>query len=178
MLRLSAGAMVCMGLATTGCVQKEFPPEKAQNIMATHLIHLDAEQVSLTSQQVDCGAQNDLWDPPGPVLQGRSVARLLGAGRDLHFDDDVMYAEPGYSQPYVQIRGDFMTQLADGPSIKDEGSDGRLVEGKLMVIIPHMCFSDPLPILGVRKGRFSQDANPVMEFHLLDDGWHFTKLVH
>jgi hypothetical protein len=71
-----------------------------------------------------------------------------------------------------------MLQLADGPTIKDEGSDGRLVEGKLLVIIPHMCFPDPLPILGVRKGRFSQDALPVLEFRLLNDGWHFSKLVH
>jgi hypothetical protein len=144
-------------------------------------IHLDAEQVSLTSGQLECGAQNDLWDQPGPILPGanqRSVARLLDAGRALHFDDDVVVTEPGYRQPYVQIRGDFMLQLADGPTIKDEGSDGRLVEGKLLVIIPHMCFPDPLPILGVRKGRFSQDALPVLEFRLLNDGWHFSKLVH
>ena len=47
-----------------------------------------------------------------------------------------------------------------------------------MVIIPHMCFPDPLPLLGVRKGRFSQDVHPVMQFRLLNDGWHFGKLVH
>jgi hypothetical protein len=170
--------VVCLGLAATGCTQKEFQAEKAQSIMATGPIHLDAEQVTLTGQQLDCGTQNDLWDPPGKLMQERSSAHLLAAGRALQFDDDVVVAEPGYHQPYVQIRGDFMLQLADGPSIRDEGSDGRLVEGKLMVIIPHMCFSDPLPILGVRKGRFSQEALPVMEFHLLNDGWHFTKLVH
>ena len=107
----------------------------------------------------------------------RSVARLLPAGRALHFDDDVVVAEPGYRQPYVQIRGEFMLQLGDA-NIKDEGSDGRLVDGKLMVLIPHMCFSDPLPVLGVRKGKFSEDVNPVMEFRLLNDGWHFSKLVH
>jgi len=32
--------------------------------------------------------------------------------------------------------------------------------------------------LGVRKGRFTQDATPVMEFRLQNDGWHFIKLVH
>ncbi len=108
----------------------------------------------------------------------RSVARLLAAGKALHFDDDVVASEPGYRQPYVQIRGDFMLQLGDIANIKDEGSDVKEVEGKLAAIIPNACFPDPLPILGVRKGRFSQDANPVMEFHLLNDGWHFTKMVH
>jgi hypothetical protein len=33
-------------------------------------------------------------------------------------------------------------------------------------------------VLGVRKGRFSQDVNPVLDFRLLADGWHFNKLMH
>jgi hypothetical protein len=167
-----------LGLGTTGCVQKEFQDQKAQGIMAVAPIHLDAEQVMLTNAQLDCGVQSDLWDPPGPLMQERSVARLQAAGRALHFDDDVVVSEPGYRLPYVQIRGDFMLQLGDGPNTKDEGADGRLVDGKLMVLMPHMCFPDPLPILGVRKGKFSEDANPVLEFRLLNDGWHFMKLVH
>lgn len=176
-LRLSAFAVVCLGLGSTGCVQTDFQQDKARGIVAAAPVHLDAEQVMLTLAQVDCGAQNDLWDPPGALMLERSVARLLPAGRALHFDDDVVVAEPGYRQPYVQIRGEFMLQLGD-VNIKDEGSDGRLVDGKLMVLIPHMCFSDPLPVLGVRKGKFSEDVNPVMEFRLLNDGWHFSKLVH
>jgi hypothetical protein len=147
--------------------------------MASGPIHLDAEQVSMTLSQFECGVQNDLWDPPGPPSAGqRTSARLEQAGRDLHFDDDVVVTELGSHQPYVQVRGDFMLQLADGPTVRDDGSDGRLVEGKLMVIVPHSCFSDPLPVLGVRKGRFSEDVQPVMQFRLLNDGWHFTKLVH
>jgi hypothetical protein len=177
-LRLCAAAVVCLGLGTTGCVQKEFQQEKAQNILAAVPIHLDAEQISLTMQEVECGAQNDLWDPPGPMQQERSVARLLAAGKALNFDDDVVVSEPGYHQPYVQVRGDFMLQLGDSPNIKDEGTDGKLVDGKLTVTIPNACFTDPAPVLGVRKGKFSQDANPVMEFRLLNDGWHFIKLVH
>jgi hypothetical protein len=137
--------------------------------------------VSLTGQQLECGVQNDLWEQPGAILPGanqRSVARLLAAGKALHFDDDVVVNESGYHQPYVQIRGDFNVQLGDIASVKDEGSDGKLVEGKLMVTIPQTCFSDPLPVLGVRKGKFSQEATPVLEFRLMNDGWHFTKLVH
>jgi hypothetical protein len=177
-LRLLACGVLCLGFATTGCVQKEFQDVKAQSIMASSPIHLDAEQVSLTPTQFECGVQYDLWDPPGAAAGERTYARLEQAGRDLHFGDDVVVAEPGFHAPYVQVRGDFMMQLADGPSVRDDGSDGRLVEGKLMVIIPQMCFTDPLPVLGVRKGKFTQDTPPVMQFRLLQDGWHFTKLVH
>jgi hypothetical protein len=177
-LRLSACAVVCLELATTGCVQKEFQDVKAQNIMASGPIHLDAEQVSLTFQQVECGAQNDLWEPPGPaVAQERSTARLLPAGRALHFDDDVVVNESGFRSPYVQVRGDFMMQL-DGPSVRDNGPDSKLVEGRLVAIVPQSCFAEPLPVLGVRKGKFSQEVPPVLEFDLKNDGWHFTKLVH
>jgi hypothetical protein len=167
-----------LGLGTTGCVQTEFQEQKAQNIIAAVPVHLDAEQVSLSFQQVQCGAQNDLWEQPGQVRQEHAAARLLAAGKELHFDDDVVVAEPGYSQPYVQVRGDFKLQLAGGPSIRDDGSDGRIVEGKLGVIIPNSCFPDALPLMGVRKGKFSPDALPVMEFRLLNDGWHFDKLIH
>lgn len=177
-LRRSAAGVLC--LVTTGCVQKEFQDVKAQNIIASAPIHLDAEWVSLSYGQVECGVQYDLWDPPStPLAQGeRTTARLEQAGRDLHFDDDVVVSEAGYRSPYAQVRGDFTLQLADGPTIREDGSDGRLVEGKLMVVIPQTCFSDPLPVMGVRKGRFSQDALPVMQFRLLQDGWHFTKLIH
>ena len=49
----------------------------------------------------------------GPLEQQRSVSRILAAGKALHFDDDVVVAETGYRQPYVQIRGDFMLQLGE-----------------------------------------------------------------
>jgi hypothetical protein len=35
-----------------------------------------------------------------------------------------------------------------------------------------------LPVLGVRKGKFSEDALPVVEYSLENDGWHFKKLAH
>lgn len=171
-------ALACFALITTGCVQKEFQDVKAQNIMSSNPIHLDAEEVSLNQSQIECGVQADLWEPPVQSSQDHSTARLSQAGRDLHFGDDVIVAEPGFHQPHVQVRGDFMMQLADGPSIREDGPDGRYAEGKLYVLIPHNCFQDPLPLLGVRKGNFSQDANPIVHFKLLDDGWHFDRIVH
>jgi hypothetical protein len=181
-LRHSAFAVVlCSGLAATGCVQKEFPQEKAQAIVQSGTYHLDAEQVSLTMGQVECGAQNDLWQPPPANLASvqRASAPLLQAARDLHFDDDVVVEEPGFRGPHAQVRGDFMLQIPlDGMNIRENGQDGRTVEGRLGVIISHSCFPDPLPVLGVRKGNFSQDVLPVLQFQLDNDGWHFTKLVH
>ena len=184
-MRMSLLTVVCLELASTGCVQKEFQDVKAQNIMSSAPIHLDAEQVSLTGQQLDCGVQADLWEPPTQVQSGIpgqgggiSTARLLAAGRALQFDDDVVVSETGFRQPYVQVRGDFMMNLADGPNVHEKGEDERIVDGRLSVIINHSCFSDSLPVLGVRKGKFTQDAPPVMEFRLDDKGWHFVKLVH
>ena len=133
----------------------------------------------MTLSQFECGVQSDLWDPPGAeTADQRTTAHLEQAGRNLHFDDDVVVSEPGFHQPYVQVRGDFMVQLGDGPSIREDAQGSRRVQGKLMVIIPHTCFSDPLPLLGVTKGKFTADAQPIMQFQLLNDGWHFTKLVH
>ncbi len=178
-LRLSAIGVLTLTLATTACQQREFPDVKAQSIIASNPIHMDAEWVSLNGSQVECGIQYDLWDPVAAFQPGEHAsAHLEQAGRDLHFDDDIVVSDPGYHQPYAQVRGDFMMHLGDGPSIRSDGDDVRLVEGKLYVIIPHMCFPDPLPVMGVRKGRFTQDANPILQFNLLADGWHFTKLVH
>ena len=140
-------------------------------------MHIDAEPVSLTGAQVECGVQNDLWDPPVPVGE-RTIAHLNDRGRQLKFDDDVVVNESGYRSPYVQVRGDFKLNLPDGPSIRADGADARLVDGRLGVVIQHTCFPEPLPLMGVRKGRFTQDTMPTMRFRLEGDGWHFDKFVH
>ena len=142
-------------------------------------IHLDAEQVMLSGDQVDCGVRSDLWEAPTPSYGGgRSSARLLEAGRKLHFDDDVVFSEPGVAQPYVQIRGDFPLQLADDAIIRDDGPDGKLVEGRVLVAISHACFPGPLPMLGVRKGKFVEDSSPILKFSRDGNDWHFVKITH
>lgn len=166
-----------LALVCSGCVQKDFPPEKAQGIIANHPIHLDAEQVMLSSGLVDCGIANDLWDPP-TVMGERSVAHLTEHGRALKFDDDVILAEPGNRQPYAQIRGEFQMALADGPNIRDDGKQAKLVDGRLYVVIPHSCFPDPLPLMGVRRGKFSQEAMPTVRFRMEEDGWHYDRVMH
>lgn len=181
---LPAALVAGLTLVCGGCVQTDFPPEKAEGLILEHPIHLDAEQVILTNAQVECGVQEDLWEQPAQAtsvnanLVGLTVAHLNDAGRALKFDDDVVLTEPGSRNPYVQVRGDFPAQLVDPPIIHDDGQYSKRVEGKVLITINHQCFMDPLPLMGVRKGKFNQDASPMLHFTLEGDGWHFDKLVH
>ena len=87
--------------------------------------------------------------------------------------------EPDNRQPYVQVRGPFQLGLADGPTIRNDGQFARIVEGRVTVAVPHACFADPLPMMGVRHGKFSQEVFPVMRFEFNDtDGWFFVRLEH
>jgi hypothetical protein len=181
---LPAVLVACLTLICSGCVQTDFQPEKAEGLILEHPIHLDAEQVMLTNQQVDCGVQSELWEQPTQAVNvnnnmvGLTVAHLNAAARELKFDDDVILTEPGFRNPYVQVRGDFPAQLIDPPTIHDDGQYSKKVEGKVTITINHPCFMDPLPLMGVRKGRFSQDAPTLLHFTLENDGWHFDRLVH
>ena len=182
LLRLSpsivAGTLAAgLTLFSAGCTQTDFPPEKAQGLVALAPIHLDAEQVSLTYDQVECGVREDLWDPPMDMGEHK-LAHLTAVGRALNFDDDVVVMEPGFNRPYVQVRGDFSAVLADGPVIHDDGQYGKKVEGKLAIAVRHQCFNDPLPVMGVRHGKFNQDVLPTLQYTLDSKGWHFDKVIH
>jgi hypothetical protein len=52
-----------------------------------------------------------------------------------------------------------------------------LVEAKVGVKIDNACFPAPLPIMGLRKGQFTQDYSPVILLRL-DGGWQMDKFVH
>lgn len=181
---LPAALVAGLALLCSGCVQTDFPPEKAEGLILEHPIHFDAEEVVLTNTQVDCGVQSELWEQPAQASNvnsgqvGVTVARLNAAARELKFDDDVVLTEPGYRSPYVQVRGDFPAQLVDPPTIHDDGQYSKKVEGKLLITINHPCFTDPLPVMGVKKGKFNQDASPMLHFALENDGWHFDKVIH
>ncbi len=119
----------------------------------------------LTPQQVQCGVQNELWEPPGPINGDRSIARLTTQGRALKFADDISVVEPGYRSPYVQVRGDFNLGVIEIQNTKNgPDKDTKLVDVRVGIKIDHACFSSPLPIMGLRKGRFSEDASPVLLF--------------
>ena len=140
---------------------------------------LDSEQVSLSAAQVSCGVENDLW-VAGPSDGGqRTIYRLTQKARDLQFSDDIYANDPGFSSPYTQVRGKFYLQLDSVVTIHD-GTDAftKLVQATISVKIPHSCFTAPLPIMGIRQGKFSASVAPTMIYENSDDGWQPTHLVH
>ncbi len=175
----SFAILFALVLALTGCGEDSFNYGKVGNLIEGRPMHLDAEYVILTTQQLDCGVAEDLWLPQSrPILVNGQTATstLTQKGRDLKFSDDVMIGEKRY--PYVQIRGDFNMKSIDISSDRaGPQQQTRLVEVKLGVIIPHSCFTQPLPVMGVRKGEFTQDYLPVLLFRY-DNGWSIDRIVH
>ncbi len=86
--------------------------------------------------------------------------------------------EPSH-QPYVQVRGALSLQVDDVSNIRDGPENGtKLADVKGGVKIQHTCFSNPLPIMGVKKGQFPGGHSRHLSFRLRDDGWHAEKMVH
>lgn len=175
-------AAVCaagLAIATTGCGEGDFNWGKVKNIIESNPVHVDAEYVMLNQDQVDCGVQEDLWDQPPPLkgLPGeRATARLADKARRLNFSDDVIIGE--MRQPYAQIRGDFNLVAMDIKSDRDGPQQGtKIVEVRLGVKMDDACFPNPLPMMGVRKGNFTQDYNPVLLFRY-DNGWTLDRIMH
>lgn len=160
------------------CGPNDFNYGKVGNLIEGSPMRLDAEYVMLTQAQYECGLREDLWEPPShAIVQGQSgTARVTQKGQELKFSDDVMIGDKRY--PYVQIRGDFSLHVNEITSDR-AGSDEfqRFVETKIGVVIPHSCFTTPLPLMGVRKGQFSQDYSPILEFRY-NNGWSIEKIVH
>jgi hypothetical protein len=72
---LSAVFGLC--LASVACGSKnEFDEDVARSILETNTVNLDGEQVTITTLQLDCGVQSELWETPAQVSQDRSTARL------------------------------------------------------------------------------------------------------
>lgn len=139
---------------------------------------LDSEQVSMNLAQLNCGVNNDLWAAPTAGAE-RSISHLQQKGRELNFSDDVTSDEPGFAYPYTQVRGKFSLQLDQVISIKDgEDKDTKIVQAKIGVKIPHPCFDSPLPIMGVRKGKYSGDLPVTLRYEHYEESWHLTKIIH
>src|SRR6202046_2122617 len=180
-LGFSTVAVLAAGLAlvSAGCGQGDFNYGKVGHLVEGSPIRLDAEYVILNQGQVDCGVQEELWEAPPPlrgIVGERVSAHLTDKGRSLKFSDDVTLGE--MRQPYAQVRGDFNLQAIDIQSDRDGPQPGtKLVDIKIGVKIDHSCFPNPVLMMGVRKGNFSQDYQPVLMFRF-DNGWEFEKFVH
>lgn len=172
-----AALSACLLLA--GCANKsDFDGGGARDILQSNPVNLDGEQVTITPAQLDCGVQSDLWEAPAQVSGDRTTARLTSQGRELNFSDDPAI-EPDFHQPYGQIRGAFSLDVSDVSNIRTgETADTKLVDAKAGIKLQHACFPNSLPLMGVKKGKFREDAPLTFLFRLKDDGWHFEKVVH
>lgn len=176
---LALAAVAGFAIVCTGCGPNDFNYGKVRGIIEGSPVRLDAEYVMLSLQQFQCGVAEDLWDPPNsPIgLAGQTaISRVEQRGRDLKFTDDVSIGDKRY--PYVQVRGDFnlaVTEISSDKAGPEENT--RLVETKLGVVIQHSCFTGALPLLGVKKGQFSEDYSPVLLFRY-NNGWQLDHFQH
>jgi hypothetical protein len=162
----------------TGC-SGDFDPGDVPYRTAQSPIQVDSEQVSLTLPQVACGVSNELWEDAVSAGNERKVYRRTQKGRDLQFSDDIYADDPDYPGPYTQVRGTFSLSMASIAGIHD-GPDGasKLIQAAIGVRIPHMCFPNPLPIMGVSKGKFTPTLAPTLLYENTEKGWGPAKLVH
>ncbi|HEY6390770.1 MAG TPA: hypothetical protein VIX89_05810 [Bryobacteraceae bacterium] len=168
---------VVLSIVSAGCSGKEFNEEKAKNIVEGQPLKLEGEQASLTPAQVDCGVRSELWEAPVETSPGHSSAHLTQQGRDLKFSDDVL-TDPSFKKSYVQVKGDFALQVLSIVGTKDAPDDMKTGEFKVGVKIPHTCFPNPLPLMGVKKGVFKEDQPVTFRFRFTDAGWAMDQLLH
>jgi hypothetical protein len=167
---LSFIAILSLGLA--GCGSSDFDNDAVKGQLEGTPLAVSTEQVLLTDAQVACGAQTELWDAPTGNL-----ARLSQKGRDLKFTDDVRLNDPDIHQPYIQVTGTFPVQVSEVSRLRDEGGK-KLADVKLGLTVAQECFTAPLPLMGVRKGKFTPDAPVVFQFVGSGKEWTLDKLLH
>jgi len=174
---LSAVFGLC--LASIACGSKDqFDEGVAKTILEANAVNLDGEQVTITLMQLDCGVQSELWETPAQVSQDRTIARLTSKGRELNFGDDPAI-EPNFHQPHAQVRGAFSLEVDQVSGIRDGATDGtKLVDAKAGIKLQDSCFSNALPIMGVKHGDFREDTPVSFLFRKSDEGWHLEKVVH
>ena len=164
---------------STGCGDPNaFDDGVAKGAAEAGLFQLDSEQVSVRDNQLACGANEDLWEQP--TTNGEHfTSHLQPKGRNLNFTDDVTSGEAGYANPYTQVRGKFALQLDRVVLTKDgEDKDTKIVQAKVGIKVANPCFDTPLALMGVRKGRYSDDLPVTLQYERDENGWHLTKIIH
>jgi hypothetical protein len=169
-LLISIAILAVAGLS--GCSNPGFDSDAAKGMLEGAPLELSNEQVMINDSQLECGTKNDLWEPPNG-----NVARLTQKGRDLKFTDDVRLNDPEIRAPYAQVNGKFPVQVAEVTKVRDtEG--GKLADVRLGIMIAHECFATPLPLMGIRKGKFTPEAAVVFRFRGSDKEFTLDKLMH
>ena len=164
---------LCLALA--GCTNGPLDDSRVRYLLESGTIPLNGEEVMINQAQLECGTQSELWEIQslGP---GLSVGRLLPRGRELKFDDDVQLNDMRYA--YTQLRGDFSVAMFEVQTIRDENPTTKIVDAKVGVRINHTCFNNPLMLMGVRHGKFTQDFLPRFQFRQTGEDWQYDSIVH
>ncbi|MDP8991278.1 MAG: hypothetical protein M3N41_14505 [Acidobacteriota bacterium] len=174
---LLAGAVAFILVGCAGD-PSAFDEGVAKGVAEAEPFQLDSEQVSMNLAQLDCGASEDLWEAPSNTGE-RSLSHLEQKGRNLNLTDDVYSGDSEYPNPYTQVRGKFALQLDQVLSIKDgEDKDTKIVQAKVGVKINDPCFTAPLAIMGIRKGKYAADLPATLRYERYDTGWHLVKILH
>jgi hypothetical protein len=176
-LRISMAGLVVLSMASLGCSSSGLSDDKLRGLVEAQPLRLDGEQVSLTYEQLECGVRSELWEKPVEASPGHSSARLTAEARELKFSDDVL-TDPAFKRPYVQVKGELPLQVLTVGSTKDAEDGMKIVEFTVGVKIPHACFANPLPLMGVKKGNFREDVPVAFRFKLADDNWRLDQLLH
>jgi len=174
-----AAALLLGALMTllAGCTN-DFDSGAVANGVAQRELQLDSEQVALSPSQVACGVQSELWDAGSAGLLEQTVYRLTPKARELNFSDDIYVNDPAFPSAYTQLRGKFKLQSGSMVNATAESPSQKLVQVQLGVRINHPCFTTPLPIMGIKKGKFTSEVAPLIRFENTADGWYPTELAH
>jgi hypothetical protein len=174
MSRIFLASTVIATLGLYGCSTPDFDNDAAKAKLEGTPIAVSSEQVLLNDGQVDCGARTELWDVPNG-----NVARLEQKGRDLHFTDDVRLNDPEIHAPYIQVSGTFPVQVQNVDRLRDDDKGHKLVDVRLGIVVAQECFANqPLPLMGIRKGKFTPDAPVVFRFQGSGKEWSLDRLMH
>ena len=170
-------AVLVAGLALTACDDDIFDELSAQQILDEGgKIPLRGEHVILTPDQVTCGEKKGLWIVD-QLDSGDAIARLTAAGRALQFGDDIRMGDRRFSGPYTLLAGAFEVRVEKIDKITDEKPNAKIVEAKVGVKIEHECFTRPVPLLGINRGDFSEDADPRFRLRQKSD-WVVEAVLH
>ena len=156
----------------SACGTPEFDGDAVKSQLEGTQQKLSNEQVALSQGQVECGTKTELWDSPNG-----NVARLEQKGRELKFTDDVRLNDPEIHTPYIQVNGTFSVAVTDVSRLRDDNGY-KLADVRLGIVIANECFTTPLPLMGVRKGKFSPEAPVVFRFQGAGKEWSLDRLMH
>jgi hypothetical protein len=169
-------ALALAGLLLTGCESGPFDDQAAQALIDSLQARLEWRTSLGRPRRVLCGEKKGLWT----IDQqdgGTPIARLEAPGRALPFGDDVRMGDHRFTDPYVQLHGDFNVKVKKLVKMTDENASTKTVEANVGVIVKHECFKKPLPLLGIDRGDFSQDAAPRIRLRQ-HNGWTVDQILH